>query len=241
MITKRAIVLLTSTINPNSMINLKRSDTNMRLIDYKTSLESWIEDPNVHQIIYCDNSNYSLSEFVQLDKSNKVEFLSFDGNKNKMKGKGFGELEILDYVIRNSKVLLESDIIIKVTGRLYVRNIDHMLTRLDLIKSFDVICDLRSDLTWADTRLFICNKNFIREFLLFFKEKIDEKEGHTFEHIFASATHRAISYGKKWHFLTFSPIFEGFSATSNTKYPSTKLAYLKREIFRRIKEFIFAS
>jgi hypothetical protein len=122
----KTAILITSTVNPNGMINLNLSNPGERLEQYIKSVNFYIDNTDF-DVIVCDNSNYDYSE--KLDKSNKVEFLSFDGNHVKNRGKGYGECEIIKYALENSSIIEkmnEHDRLIVITGRIIINNLKNL-------------------------------------------------------------------------------------------------------------------
>jgi hypothetical protein len=81
------IVLMTACIEPKVGVRekIRRSDSRLRLSDYKEGLNFWLNlpDPLVGGIVFADNSNYPLRELEEWSAQNNradrpVEFLSFD-------------------------------------------------------------------------------------------------------------------------------------------------------------------
>ena len=56
-------LILTCTIQPSNMPNLIRSDTNLRLQDYKKSFNFWADHPKISKIIFIENTNYDITYF----------------------------------------------------------------------------------------------------------------------------------------------------------------------------------
>ena len=98
-------ILLTATINPQGMINVALNNPVERLEQYKKSIEFYINETDFN-IVFCDNSK-NLLDIKSLKINDKkrlknVEILTFDGNLIKYKGKGYGEMEIINYSLNNS-------------------------------------------------------------------------------------------------------------------------------------------
>ena len=59
-----------------------------------------------------------------INTKKEFEWISFQGNttKTQEKGKGYGEGEIIEYAINHSQLLAKSKMLMKLTGRFYVKN-----------------------------------------------------------------------------------------------------------------------
>lgn len=107
------------------------TETKQRLKQYLESLEFAIENyTSITHIIFCDSTNYSFDYTSIVEKArqkNKIlEIHSFLGNKEKVvqQGKGYGEGEIMNYLLEHSEVLKKCDYFYKLTGRVVVKNFD---------------------------------------------------------------------------------------------------------------------
>lgn len=108
------------------------TDPLLRETQYLEALEFFITQSSLAKIIVCDNSGYRYPESLyRLTTSHKkeIELLSFTGNKELVTayGKGFGEGEIMAFVMANSKLIQTVTGFLKVTGRLKVVNVDAVL------------------------------------------------------------------------------------------------------------------
>ena len=120
------IILLTSCVNPNGMPFTALSDINVRKQQYLDALRFYVNNTPL-PIVYVDNSNVDIKEYNVISNivDDRLELLSFDGNHDKEHGKGYGELEIIDYAIKHSNIINSNKnvSIIKITGRLVIVNI----------------------------------------------------------------------------------------------------------------------
>ena len=102
-------VLITGSINVPKSTYVKIDNPIIRLKQYLSSLICWIEDPQVHALVFCENSSYNFNyePILKLAKRYNKEFepLIFNGNAGVEKGKYIGERRILDFACRNSKLL----------------------------------------------------------------------------------------------------------------------------------------
>ena len=161
--TSRDVVLIiTACIQPNmNQRYLVLKDVSERLFQYLSCIEYYIAESPFCNIVFCDNSNYSIIERDALVhkaklKGKNLEMLSFMGNSDlvaKYSTKGIGEDEIMDYVLTNSVLASQAKTFFKVTGRLLITNLQ------DLVKDIHYGCnyflrDMYSDTRSLDTRFY---------------------------------------------------------------------------------------
>jgi hypothetical protein len=243
---KNIVILLTACITPGDISFLERRDPNVRLRDYIWSLKLWLGGTDTTPIIFCENSNHELSEIKELVEQynpyqKSVELLSFYGqNFSGHLGKGYGDMGIISHVLQNSSLIQDNTMVLKVTGRNYVKNAMSIIERISKKGNIDVFCDLRENLTWADGRFFCASTAFLKDFLLPFQEKIDDSRGIYLETVLARAIHLAMAQGLKWALLPSTPIIQGVYATANQPYKTNFIHRLLRESHRFIKEAVLA-
>jgi hypothetical protein len=236
----KTVVLLTSCIAPGDMTGLARSDIFQRLEDYKNVIQNLSSSGFIGPVVYCDNSGYNLEQLARIPvdtgSTGKWEFLSINGNRKKNLGKGYGEMEIIRYAIESSRLITPDSKILKVTGRLTLRNICSICSQFEESPiSTEIFCDLRGNLQWADSRVFASSVRFLQEYLLPLESILNDSRGVSFEHVLARATHSAMSDGLNWKMLPETPDIVGLSGTSGIRYPDRRLDFWRREFFRRLK------
>ena len=127
------VILLTSCVNPNGMPLTALSDINDRKQQYLDALRFYVNNTSL-PIVYVDNSNVNIKEYNVFSNiaEDRLELLSFDGNHDKEHGKGFGELEIIDFAINHSRIINNNKNVslIKITGRLIIVNVATILKQL---------------------------------------------------------------------------------------------------------------
>ena len=85
------IILLTSCVNPNGMPFTALSDIDVRKQQYLDALWFYINNTSL-PIVYVDNSNFDIEQFkiFHANVYKRLELLSFEGNRDKVHGKGYG-------------------------------------------------------------------------------------------------------------------------------------------------------
>lgn len=225
---KTICILLTGTINPLSVPDLVRYEHKVRENDYYTSILKWLKLD--FPIVFVENSNYdsTLLNELALNYEN-FEYLKFKTSTSQ-KGKSHGEAEIIIYAMKNSSSIENSDYVVKITGRYYVKNILNLVDNFVEESSIDAIVWLKNYSVYSDSRFFLGTKDFYNNYLIPMLEIINEEKKVYFEHALARATHRLISDGYTWKLPCQVPIFEGFSGTMNIEYKNDIFRLMKRNI-----------
>lgn len=218
------ILLLTGCINPNGMTMTALSNQEERKRQYVEAIQFYLSNTS-YPIVFSENSGTDISlYFMKEIKSGRLEYLSFSGNQNKEKGKGYGECEIIQYALNNSQIIhfAKDKRIAKITGRLVIRNITSIVRVHSLLfPQNTVFCSINSDLSFPDSRFVIAPECFYHTFLKS-KEIIDDIQGYYFEH----ALRDTIRKEKQIPYSPFllMPQIEGMSGSNGEIYKKEKLS-----------------
>jgi len=160
---KKCTLLLTACIKPTATkIHAKnRKDPLVRLKDYEVTLNYWLNYSKLvfTGIVFIENSGFDLSSLKRIVEENnpsniKIEFLQQqasiipDGLNY-----GYSELEMIDYAFENSRIIAQSEYIIKSTGRLYFPKLAKLIARLP--DDFKIAIDSR------DYEMFHVQKHYL--------------------------------------------------------------------------------
>lgn len=225
----RECILLTATITPSNVPNLKRVNKLERENDYLEAIMFYSKFGI--PIVFCENSNtYSKSIIKALsDLEVPYEYLTF-ASKLSVEGKGKGESEIISYAFLNSNIIKISENIIKITGRYKLKN---FIEQIKNLKNDTIYVNLTKNLSYADSRFFIMNSKFHKEYLSKNFENINEEQGVFMEHILLKSTLEYIASFNKWSLLRQYPVYMGIYGTDNVVYTNN--------IFKqKIKQFIYS-
>lgn len=125
----KKVLIITGCIQPNPNIPyLILKDSTVRLRQYINCIEFYILNSCFDIIIFGENSAYFYNDKIlkemAFSKRKEFEWLSFLGDQDMVlkRGKGYGEGEIIKYVLLNSKFKSDITCFFKVTGRLQVVN-----------------------------------------------------------------------------------------------------------------------
>lgn len=172
---------MTACLGPSENVKyLYVRNRDIRRQQYIQAIKFFINETKVKSIVFCDNSGSAeIEELKELakKKNKKLEWISFQGDleKTEEKGKGYGEGEILAYVIENSSLARKCEYMAKITGRLKLKNIDLVLKLLSPSKNyFNSYIDNYGHFM-VDTRFFVIRiKDYQNFFLNAYKTVNDE-------------------------------------------------------------------
>lgn len=233
-------LILTCTIDVKGIAFMERSDISIRLADYQQTLEKWINNSWIKNIVLVENSGYPLNSLKKIAINNprgkQVEFMSFDGQDfPRHLGKGYGEILALQYVMKNSRQLQSTKRFVKVNGRYYIPNIESVLSSMS--RETGVFCNINKLLTFSDSRVFGGDLDFLR-YVIRQGLNINDSSANWFEHELSRAALHAIADGKKWQFMTKLPIIEGLSGSLNSPYSEPSYKRYLKGVLQSIKEKI---
>ncbi len=236
-----AVILLTACIQPKGMSYTSLHNSEERKKQYIDAIKFYLAKTSQY-IVFVENSNTDISSLFKTDiYSGRLECLTYEGNKNKARGKGFGECEIIKYALENSITIhnKKNNRIIKITGRLIVKNIETLIKiHCWLLPQKSIICTINSDLSFLDSRCIIAPVDFYKIFLNRMN-KIDDSTGYYFEHAFLDT----IIFEKEYSYCPFyiQPNIVGISGTSGLIYECNnhniiqKLRYIRYVLSLRSK------
>jgi hypothetical protein len=230
------VILLTACINPDGMSFTKLTNPDERKRQYADALLYYLTHTSL-PIVFAENSNTDISHlFTDQFSGGRLEILTFQGNKNKTKGKGYGEAEIIEYAMNHSQMIDNTSCIIKITGRLIVENIQSIIDERSLLKlNQSVQCTILSKFSYADSRLMIVPVAFMKCFLAR-KSQIDDSKKMIFEEVLLDT----IKEVKAYYYFPFTkePQIVGMSGTTGEVYQQSpqhsfkdRMLYLKYQLW----------
>lgn len=220
----RYTLLLTACINPGGMIMTHLTDASIRQKQYVEALSFYLTHTSL-PIVFVENSSTDISPLFQEHiQSGRLECFTFTGNQfNKEKGKGYGEVEIMEYALLHSKLLGSSHYVVKITGRLIISNIHQLVNVNQRLSHPNIQTSLNSDYTFADSRLFIASPYFITHHFFPRKEGINDSQGRYFEHILCESIKEQADFYCYSFLLT--PVFKGTSGSTGSVYDDSASFY----------------
>lgn len=155
------VLLITGCVRPvEGQAYLALKDTAERLRQYRESLVYYFQKSQFKRVIFCENSGYPLDwkelEHLAGETGKEFEALTFigDSEATRIRGKGYGEGEIVAHALEHSRWAGDIRSFVKVTGRLIVSNLEDIRTRLDSSRFYINRLLIRNDPNVLDTRLY---------------------------------------------------------------------------------------
>lgn len=164
--TSPPILLTSSVIAMDTTVLLK--DQDLRIYHTIESLKRWGELAPNAKFVICDGSGFDFTDLIKeklpaLD----IECLSFlnDAEQVKLRGKGFGEGEIIRYALNHSPSLKGAGWFAKCTAKLWVDNFQDCIKEWNgrfLCKAYfsNVFSFKKTTLEYIDTRFYLADKSF---------------------------------------------------------------------------------
>lgn len=128
-------LLLTWTIVPQTHYELNLKSAKKRYHQYVDNLIKLITMTNFTHFVFCENSNTWIKDQKMLEEICKyywkhIEFLQFqwDGERTKQLTRAYGDQEIMEYAVNNSKILSEFEWFYKLTGRYWIKNCNEVIS-----------------------------------------------------------------------------------------------------------------
>ena len=222
------LLIITATVNPPKQDLLKINSIEERITQYKDSLSFFIKCEAFDKIILCDNSNYILDNYVfeeeeKLAKRRGVnlELISFCGDVDKVKnqGKGYGEGEIMEYLLKNSKLVNDEEVFFKITGRLKVDNILKIINRIKNHKICYINVPNHVTHEMYDTRFYCMPIGIFKNYFIHEYKKVNDKEKYYLETLYTDILKS--NHIKHRNFPLY-PRIVGISGTSGSEYVYTE-------------------
>lgn len=223
---KSITILLTGCIHPNTKEGLAISDADVRKRQYMDAIQ-WYLANTPYKIVFCENSGTDVSGEIGTG-GGRLEFLTYKSKPLKVDyGKGLREMEIIAYAIDHSSMLMKSDIIIKGTGRLILKNIITVASWIAKRDTTDFCSVWMSIKMWmCDSRFFLCSPSFLKVFSTY---KSQLNDNLNFERTLATC----ISENRRMFHFIYPPVWyniEGIGGGLGVRYHFSRWQYYKLNV-----------
>jgi len=229
------VLLLTATVDTGQVVFIKRRDPKRRFKDYEKALKKWCRVPVFHSIIFCENSAFDISSLRKWAASapearTRLRFVSFRGNDFPPHlGKGYGDIDTLKHAISLAGLDGET-ILMKVTGRYYVRNVNALCDQIRAHPECEVFGNMDSARRWADFIIFAAKVSFYEKYLFPLHSHINDSAGVYSEHVLADAIQAGMAAGIRWMPWTCPLRLSGVSGTFNEPYSGPRYPIARARI-----------
>jgi hypothetical protein len=224
-----APILLTSSVTPYDK-TVKLVNPEERILYTIESIGEWLKIAPDAKYVICDGSNFNFEEIVKREFPGAlIECLFFlnDPKIIEVKGKGYGEGEIIKYALENSIFLKSADFFVKCTGKLWVNNYYQCIknfTGVFLCQAYfkDVFSFKKTSLKYIDTRFYVLKKDFYEKYFLNAHYSLSIELGYGIEESFRDI---ALKNDLKNFLFKVTPRISGVGGGSGNYY---KISYRRR-------------
>ena len=220
------------------------TQTAIRLNQYLDALKYAIHNyRTVSKIVFADNTGFdhNYKEIYDLAAGCKkeIEILVFRGTQEKiiLQGKGYGEGEILKYVLDNSLLAKNAVSFIKLTGRLAVTNFDQIINAAaNNAHNYFFLPNLfiYRKSTSVSTVFFKINTAFFKTYMIEAYKNVCDRDKIKLEHIYF-----AIIKQHSPRYFKYYPLLKGQSGSNGNFHNDISSAELfKRKVVFRVSSLL---
>lgn len=219
------VILLTACVNPNGMSFTKLQNVDIRQEQYIKAISYYLEYTK-YNIVCVENTGINFNSYFDQHKhKNRLECLTYIGNNySKGLGKGYGEAQIIKYAIAHSKYINKNTYLVKITGRLIIKNINTVINPLLLRLSNKIIQFDFFSKHFINSTCFICPSQWILETIQTYGKLLNDTNGYYFEHMLYDSILKSTNIIL---YPILPPIIIGVSGTNNTPYNNASFIYRK--------------
>jgi hypothetical protein len=209
-------------------------DAQARKDQYLDAIRFYLNKTKI-PVLFVENSGNDISAFFREEiSSGRLEVITFHGNKfDRSLGKGYGEMLIIEHAT-SSELFKKADFVFKITGRYKVLNINTFIQYYSQNESIDIMVNFRKDLSFADSRFFGAKRPFYSDFLVRYKDQVNDSKSDFFEHALSKAALESIILGYKYSGLGYYPRFSGIRGTDNSRINDSLFYWIVKVIAYRI-------
>lgn len=184
-------LLITSAVKP--VANVQISNVSERLLQYKLATLRWVVETPFNKIVFIDNTDVQVFSETEISQFNDygVELEQIVTKPNptiQIRGTSFGISEIYETAINQSELINNSKHFAKVTGRLFVENMEDLIDEIDENSSYLIRWLSKGIFRFKpgrfDERFGIYNKEFYINNLLPLKSKMDDSKDQWIETVY---------------------------------------------------------
>ena len=145
------LMLLTATVTPQ--FNCMYHTPEERKKQYISAIMFYLEK-TPYPMVICENSGYyNLLDSIDKRYHGRIEYICFQETNN-TRNHGYNEMLILERIKRESLFLKNAKILIKVTGRLVIKNIIQLTSQVKKNQGDFLAANINRNLQYIDCRCF---------------------------------------------------------------------------------------
>lgn len=145
------LMLLTATITPQ-FENMYHTPEE-RKKQYISAIMFYLEK-TPYPMVICENSGYyNLLESIDKSYHERIEYICFQ-ETNKARNYGYNEMIILEKIKKESQFLKDAKLIIKLTGRIIIKNIVQLTSQVKKERGHFLAANINRNLQYISSRCF---------------------------------------------------------------------------------------
>lgn len=230
-----SVLVITGCIAPpKGVSDLVIARSEERLQQYRQCVQWAVEMTDFKNIVFCDNSNFAVQRDLVENAARKgknLEWLSFQGDAARvaMQGKGYGEGEILQYIVKKSSLFAHAEFFCKLTGRLTVQNMKSFCRKAKPTGLYLWCNGLNKNKTVnaIDTRFYGMPTQMYTTHFAKAYQNVDDRNGRWLEHCFFTAFRNAELSATP---IFFFPELRGKSGSMGVDYHLSAKVLLGKEL-----------
>jgi hypothetical protein len=239
---RTSVLVLTSAVNvsaPNTFIIEK----NQRVRRVTLAVKMFQNVYPTMRIVVCDGSGYDFGPDLGANPNLEVLSFNYDANEVILRGKGFGEGEILRYAILHSIFVGTAESVVKLTGGLFVSNLAACVKDSQDIqfypKTIGKIPFFGFRIHQIDTRLLLFSKSAYWSYLSEIHLQVRDRDNYFLEDAYFDAFLSKDLFDKK-NIIRRAPKFQGISGSTGYEYGKNRFEFA-RSIIQNLKIFVIKS
>ena len=215
------MIFLTSTVTPRSIKCSSGADERRK--EYIQAIYFYLNHTNC-KVLIVDNSGYDYSKDINHERFECLHYIGDESDE--AFGKGYCETKILMYGFNHSNFIQTSDVIVKITGRHIIKNVNILMAQARNINCVYADSDIR--LKYPHSYIFIAPKAFFRNYLFPNICFMNDSKSMHFEHVFGKSILEYLSNKGKFEEFWLPIYIIGHPGGSNNYYarPSIKRYYI---------------
>jgi len=234
---RQVVLLLTASVNIKGMVLTALKDADTREQHYIQAIEHYFTKTDI-PILVVENTGHDFSAKLpsHILNSDRLEFISYSGNDfPREKGKGYGELELMNYAMQHSRIIKDDTVIIKVTGRYRVINIGDFVASARNPNFQPCQASYFKGQRKAFSGIFTLTRHFMIQYFAKNHDQINDSKGVYFEHVLADSFLDYLADGYEYSILPSYPRIAGISGTDNLPHKTNSYIYwLRRNIIFKV-------
>jgi hypothetical protein len=215
-------LLITSVLSTYAENSNKHKSFDSRKHETISAINKIVSLGIFNKIVIVDGSNNIILNQIEVEyyksKLILIEQLSFQQNKFDVSkfGKSYGEIEIVNFAVENSKIINSSNGFYKISGRYFIKNLNKIISKIDRYENvffLDNPLFINKNREYVATIFYKVTNEFYTKNLSQLMYKCNSSKKGFLEHIYYNALHKF----RRNSILVGFPFYDAISGTTGKK------------------------